>query len=158
MNKEDEAIVEFCSALALVRERFRAVHICLEQKPFLRQVTTTVSHARGNFNEALLRGRQRAGEQAAYGVEISYSLDAELPEPIASDKYSLGASIAIRSLGGRWLLQAEVGWSCKSCGWEEHQAFEREAATAREVVIALPGFCDEVLSCYKTFVDSHGAK
>jgi hypothetical protein len=154
MKNEDELVIQFCAALAGARELFRAAHIYVEKKPYVKNATTTVSHARGNFNEALLKGQPTSEERVVYGVEISYSLDADLREMIDNDKYSLGASVAARSLGDHWLLQGEVGWSCTSCGWEDHDCFEENVESAQAVLIVLPAFCEKVLLSYRAFVDS----
>ncbi len=71
-NEEDKAIVRFCSALAGVRKLFREAHIHVQEKPYLKDVVTTVSHARGDFNEALLKGQFTSDVKVVFGVEISY--------------------------------------------------------------------------------------
>jgi len=157
LKNEDIYIIRFCSVLAKAREQFRLAHIYVEKKDFLKEVTTTVSHAQGEFNEALLKGEPHTDINLVRGVEISYSLDAELQQVIEEEKYSLGASISIRSLEDHWLLQGEVGWSCISCGWDEHDSFEKEVDSAEDVVQELPLFCESVLSTYRTFVDSQSS-
>ena len=154
MKNEDESIVQFCVVLAKTREMFRSEHIHAEMGTLFKQVTTTISHACGNFNESLLKGLPVFNDQTVFGVEISYSLDAELKEMIDDDKYSMGASLAIRSLGNRWLLQGEVGWSCKSCGWDDYESFEQDVDSARDLVKVLPEFCGKMLSSYRALVDA----
>lgn len=153
MNKEDINIIRFCSALAQTREQFRSAHINVEKKDYLKQVTTTVSHAQSDFNEALLKGQPHTDINLVRGVEISYSLDAELLEIIEEEKYSLGASISIRSLKDHWLLQGEIGWSCINSGWDEYDSFEKEVTSADDVINELPVFCNRVLSAYQKFVE-----
>lgn len=157
MISEDAYIIKFCLALAQTREQFRSAHIYIEKKDFLKEVTTTVSHAQGDFNEALLKGEPHTDIDLVRGVEISYSLDAELKKVIDNEKYSLGASISIRSLEDHWLLQGEVGWSCINYGWDEHDSFEKEVDSAIDVIRELPVFCANVLSTYRAFVDSHSS-
>ncbi len=155
MNKEDIYIIRFCSILAQTRKQFRSAHIYIEKKDFLKEVTTTVSHAQGDFNEALLKGEPHTNINLVKGVQISFSIDAELIETIEEEKISLGASISIRSLENNWLLQGEVGWSCINSGWDEHDSFEKEVDSAEDIISELPLFCESVLSAYRVFVDSH---
>ncbi len=154
MNKEDIHLIAFCSALAEVREQFRLTHIYIEGRYYLKKVTTTVSHAQGDFNEALLKGEYQSKTKLVKGVEISYSIDAELLR-IIEEKYSLGASISIRSLKNNWLLQGEIGWSCINSGWDDHDSFQKEVHSGNDVFHELPTFCESVLSTYRNFVDSH---
>ena len=153
MKKEDEAIIRFCVALAQTAEMFRSAHIEIENKSFLKEVGTTISHSRGKFDEASLKGRPNFGERFVEGVSISYSLDAELLKMIDEDKYSMGVSITIRSFGDHWVLQAEVGWSCRSCGWDNCESFEQDAADVEAIVSMLPSFCEKVLLSYRMFVN-----
>ncbi len=155
-NEGDRSIVQFCSALADACKLFRTAHIRVEKKSYLKDVVTTVSHARGYFNEALLKGQVKSDAKGVSGVEISYSIDGELNEPVDNDKYSIGASIVMYSLGDHWLVQGDVGWSCLSCGWDDERSFEWEVENAQAVIDGLPRFCGEILSAYIALVDAHG--
>lgn len=103
-------------------------------------VGCTVSHSEKDMIDA--NGRERS-------VEISFSLDSELPRPTDSGRYSIGVSVALYHLSGKWVCHGDVGWSCIDSGWEEFQSEESEYLSLSELRRGIPSVVSRLLKAYR---------
>ncbi len=126
MNSTD-IILRFLSFLSAVRTTFRQVHLDAEKDRALRDVSTMVLPSKGE-----------ASDYADDGVTISVALNAELRNPIDSDKKAIGMSLLLRHAGGRWIAEAEIGWTGKNIGWNQFDEREVQGATVEDLMNAAP--------------------
>lgn len=155
MDEKDAFVIEFCSMLAKVDHLYRRSHIYVEKKKCFKKITTTVTHNEGFYNKNRLKGLGPYTEdKGIQGINIDYSLDAELQEMIDDEKYSIGGSFSLMSLETHWWVQGEVGWSCL-WGWDDYKQFDIDFDSAKEVIEELPSFCENLLSVYRELVDLH---
>lgn len=55
---------------------------------------------------------------------ISFSINADLIEPIDNDLHSLGLSFTVFKKNDYWCFQGEVGWSSYNLGFDEENSIE----------------------------------
>jgi len=146
MSQESQTIVEFCRVLACVRTLFRDSHIAAENSGHFADVKCTVSHA----EKDLLVGEKRVGS-----IEVSFSLDGELPMITDDVKYSLGASVAIYNMDDDWACRGDVGWSHRDSGWEEFTSMDTKFTSLAQLGDGLSQFVESVLRNYGDLVNQH---
>ena len=140
MTDSDRAVVSFSRKLASIRRMFREAHIFAEKQPCFRSVGTTVSHAERDVVD---------GDSRHPSVEVSFSVDGDLTQVIDEEKYSLGASVAIRFVQNEWRAEGEVGWSCFTLGWDEYRSFEMISKSVVDLEDSIEAFVASVLNCYR---------
>ena len=144
MDRESEIVELFCRILANVRRQFRKCHILIENTKCFKDVSCTVSHAEKNLT---LQGESQKC------VEVSFSLDSELPEVTEDGRYSVGVSVAVYKLQDKWLCQADVGWSVLELGWDGFRDFSSEYETLQELIDELPMFTSQALDEYVKMIN-----
>lgn len=122
-----ETILRFLSFLSEVEAMFRQVHLDAEKNHALRDVSTMV-----------IPFKCEVSDYADHGVTISVALNAELRYPVDSDKKAIGMALLLRHAGGRWIAEAEVGWTGKNIGWDPFDSREAQEAAIEEMMNAVP--------------------
>ena len=71
-------------------------------------------------------------------MTVSVALNAELYKPTNADRKAIGMSLLLRHAGGRWLAEAEVGWTGEKVGWNQFDSNEAQAKSIEEIVSLVP--------------------
>jgi hypothetical protein len=122
-----EVILRFIGFLAQVSTSFNRVAEFAEKQKTLHSVTTKVSPFKA-----------KPSEYADAGVSIAVFLNAELRKPIDSERKAIGMSLLLRHTTGKWLAEAEVGWTGEKVGWDQFDSKEAQASTINEVMNKVP--------------------
>jgi len=139
----NNAVVDFCRLLALTESLFRKAAVNIRKYGYFKTVEWSTAHAERPLTD---------GSNRIDTVEVSYSLDCDLPEVTEDGSYSIGASVAIRFVCDHWRCEGDVGWSQK-LGWSEYKSREIRLDSLAELHAQLPDFVKFVLADYGTLIE-----
>ena len=122
-----EVVLRFVGFLAVVRSMFRQTHLFAEKQRSLQSVSTSVEPFKV--------------EDSAYadeGVTLTLALNANLRKPPSSERQAVGMTLLLRRREGRWIAEAEVGWTGRDVGWDPLASKEIECASPEDLMAKVP--------------------
>lgn len=122
-----EAIVRFISSLAGIRSMFRQTHLFAEKQNIVQTVSTQVEPFKGEVSD-----------YADKGISLTIALNANLRSPPDLERHAVGMTLLIRRRGGKWIAEAEVGWTGRDIGWDPFESREIERASPEELMDDVP--------------------
>jgi hypothetical protein len=57
--------------------------------------------------------------------------------------------LGLRLIDGRWVIEAEVGWSGSEVGWDQFRSQEVEASCIEEVIQKVPPIVDWLVAAFR---------
>jgi hypothetical protein len=138
-----EALLVRClKAWATVHRDFRVAAVKIE-----RSIRTAPISITSSCKSYLQRGYDDVPDSEV--IELSISLDRDIGARLSEERFSHGVSMVLEHRPTKWRVSGEVGWSCRTSGWDSDLDEEFEATDAQAAIDSIAEIARRLLERYK---------